>query len=83
MACADYIIHVDNNDDGDFQVTKALIGLVKKFDGTVKKEYGKAHKLYVKVPAEMGDTFKGAVDEMGLEKGLKVHAEPDRPAHTL
>ncbi|CAL9730198.1 hypothetical protein MOUN0_I08834 [Monosporozyma unispora] len=83
MACADYIINVEDQDNLDFTVGKAVISLVKKFNGDVKHEYKKAHKYYVSVPEKFGDDFKDAADNMMFKKGFKATVVPDKTAHTL
>lgn len=83
MACANYTINIDEQDNLDFTLGKAVIDLVKKFDGTVKNEYSKAHKFYVTVPTHLGDGFKEAADDLFLKSGFTASVEHDKTPNPL
>ncbi|CAL9735177.1 hypothetical protein MOSE0_G08724 [Monosporozyma servazzii] len=83
MACANYTINVADQDNLDVTLGKEVTDLVKKFDGSVKHEFSKAHKFYVSVPTHLGDGFKEAADDLFLKSGLTASVEHDKTPNPL
>lgn len=81
MASKDYIVSVDHKNDSSKdseEVKSDLKKIVKKFDGTIKKEFDLINGMHISVPEHFSEKFKESLEFWSLGSGVYCNVEPDQ-----